>query len=185
MIAWLIIACEIGFWIFIVLGLVSRYILKWKKTGMILILCTPVIDLVLILATIMDLKNGQEATFFHGLAAYYIGMTIAFGKRMIEWADERFAYRFSNGNKPAKKITHGPIHAKQERNAWFRHLLGYVIGNALLLGMIWFVGDSTRTEELKNVMKLWSFLLLIDFIWSFSYTIFPKKQTINNKDTQG
>ncbi|WP_417898314.1 hypothetical protein ABN702_19175 [Bacillus haimaensis] len=180
MIGWLIIACEIGFWIFILLGLVSRYIFKWRKTGIVLLAGTPVIDLVLIVATIIDLKNGQQASSIHGLAAIYIGITVAFGKSMIRWADERFAYRFSNGPKPQKKINHGPIHAKKERNGWFRHLLGWVVGNAFLLGMILLVGDAERTEELVNVMRMWALILGADFLYSFSYTLFPKKEPVNS-----
>ncbi|MGM0838292.1 MAG: hypothetical protein ACQEV7_19300 [Bacillota bacterium] len=179
MIGWLIIACEIGFWVFILLGLVSRYILKWRKTGIVLLAGTPVIDLVLIVATIIDLKNGQQASSIHGLAAIYIGVTIAYGKSMIHWADERFAYRFLNGPKPQKKINHGSAHAKRERAGWFRHLIGWVIGNAFLLGMILLVGDLGRTEEIVNVMRLWAIVLGADFLYSFSYALFPKKAPIN------
>ncbi|MBM7621604.1 uncharacterized membrane protein YraQ (UPF0718 family) [Bacillus tianshenii] len=185
MIGWLIIACEIGFWIFILLGLISRYIFKWKKTGMMFLASTPVIDLVLVVATIIDLKNGQQATSIHGLAAIYLGVTVAFGKSMIRWADERFAYHFSNGPKPLKKSTHGPSHAKMERNGWFRHLLGWIIGNAFLLGMIVLVGDPARTEELVNIMRLWAIILGADFLYSFSYTVFPKKPPVNSGHQQG
>ncbi|PLS16096.1 hypothetical protein CVD28_18810 [Bacillus sp. M6-12] len=176
MIGWLIVACEIGFWVLILIGLFTRYILKRKKLGAIFLWSTPIIDLLLIIATVIDLQNGQTATFFHGLAAYYIGMTAAFGHQLIDWADKRFAYRYSNGPKPMKKAKYGAEYAKNERKGWYRHLLGWVIGNVLLLGIIYFVGDKTRTEVLWNVIKLWGLVLSIDFAISFSYTIFPKSK---------
>jgi hypothetical protein len=175
MIGWLIIACEIGFWLFVVAGLFTRYILKQKKLGAMLLWCTPVIDLFLIIATVIDLRSGAEATILHGLAAYYIGMTIAFGHRIIQWADERFAYKFSNGPKPTKKAKVGVEHARTERNGWYRHLLGWTIGNGMLIIMILLVGDKSRTEQLVNISYLWTFILAIDFLISFSYTFFPKK----------
>lgn len=174
MIGWLIIACEVGFWVFVLAGLVTRYTLGRKKLGGILLLCTPIVDLVLIIATIIDLQNGQQATFFHGLAAYYIGMTVALGNRMIQWADARFAYRFADGEKPKKLVLFGAEHAKKERSGWYRHLLGWAIGNTLLAGMIIFIGRQ-QTEELLKVMSLWMMVLAADFIWSFSYTVFPKR----------
>ena len=83
MIGAFIIGCEILFWVFVLAGLSARYLLGLKRTGGILPLCTPVIDLLLIAVTIIDLRGGAEAGFMHGLAAVYIGVTIAFGHRMI------------------------------------------------------------------------------------------------------
>jgi hypothetical protein len=60
---------------------------------------------------------------------------------------------------------------------WYRHLLAWVIGSALLGGMIWFVGDESRTSSLASMILRWLFILGIDFLWSFSYTIWPKKTT--------
>ena len=99
MIGAFIIGCEILFWVFVLAGLSARYLLGLKRTGGIL-RCTPVIDLLLIAVTIIDLRGGAEAGFMHGLAAVYIGVTIAFGHRMIQWADARFAHRFAGGKKP-------------------------------------------------------------------------------------
>lgn len=72
MIGWLIIACEIGFWLFVAAGIVVRYLFGKKKASMILLICTPVTDLVLLLATVVDLRNGAVASTMHGLAAVYM-----------------------------------------------------------------------------------------------------------------
>lgn len=103
LIAWIIIACEVGFWIFVLAGLIARYVFNQRKLGNLLLICTPIVDLLLLVATVIDLKNGAVATTVHGIAAIYIGVSIAFGHRMIAWADVRFAYYFRNGPKPDKK----------------------------------------------------------------------------------
>jgi hypothetical protein len=177
MIGVLIIACEIGFWAFVAAGLFCRYILKAKQLGAILLICTPLIDLVLLAATAIDLRNGATANFFHGLAAVYIGVSVAFGRRMIRWADERFAHRFAGGPKPSTKPKYGKEHARHERQMWYFHLLAWGIGCALLGGLIWIVGDFSRTSELAVMVLRWSIILLIDFLWSFSYSIWPRKKT--------
>jgi hypothetical protein len=176
MITAFIIACEIGFWLFVVSGLLCRYIFRLKRLGAILLLCTPLVDLALVIATVYDLRDGAEATFAHSVAAVYIGTSIAFGHRMIKWADERFAHRFAGGPAPAGKPKHGKEHAHYERVGWLHHLLAWVIGSAILYGMIIMVGDETRTEPLFNTLRIWLLILGIDFLISFSYTVWPRKQ---------
>lgn len=178
MILALIIGCEIAFWVFVLAGLCARYLLGWKKTGALLLMATPIVDLVLIVATIIDLKNGAIASVTHGLAAIYIGVTVAFGHRMIKWADERFAYKYGNGAKPQKKPKYGTEHARYERRGWFRHLIAWVIGSVLLYAMIVFVNDPERTKQLGALVRVWAIVLGIDFLISFSYTLWPRKQTL-------
>lgn len=175
MIGWLIIACEIGFWVIVLAGLMTRYVWKKKKAGAVLLLLTPVVDLVLLGATILDIRQGTEANFMHGLAAVYIGATVAFGHRMIQWADERFAYRFAGGPEPVRKPRTGRGHAAAERSGWYRHLLAWVVGSALLAGMILLIGDAERSEALKLWIVRWALVLGIDFVISFSYTLWPRK----------
>ena len=61
-IAWTIVACEIGFWVVIALGLITRYIFKREKLGFLFLALTPVIDLILLIVTATDLYNGATAT---------------------------------------------------------------------------------------------------------------------------
>ncbi|WP_264738118.1 hypothetical protein [Cytobacillus firmus] len=183
MIGWLIIACEIGFWIFVAAGLTARYILKKKALGGFLLLCTPLIDLILIAATTIDLHSGTKATIFHGIAAVYIGVTIAYGKQMIRWADERFAYKFGHGTKPAKPAKNGRDHARRERNGWYRHLFAWIIGLVLLFAMIIFIDKPQQTESLQGLVRIWTLVLAIDFAISFSYTVWPKKRKAKESRT--
>ncbi|MEV5027542.1 hypothetical protein [Paenibacillus sp. LPE1-1-1.1] len=176
MITAFIIGCEIGFWVFVLAGLVFRYIFRLKKLGKLFLYSTPLIDLALVTATVYDLRGGAEATYAHSLAAVYIGVSIAFGHRMIKWADERFAYRFAGGPEPAGKPKYGKEHARHERNGWLHHLLAWGIGSLILYGMIVMVGNEARTEALSESLQIWQIVLGIDFVMSFSYTLWPRKE---------
>lgn len=182
MIGWMIVACEIGFWIFVLMGLCVRYVLGYKKLGAALLLCTPLIDLVLIITTIFDIKSGETANFFHGVAAIYIGLTIVFGHSVIKWADARFAYRFAGGPEPVPPAKFGQEHAKRERAGWFKHLLAWTIGNLILLGMILYIGNAEQTQALSTITKIWTVVLVIDFYISFSYTIWKRKGPSASKE---
>ena len=174
LIAWLIVACEIGFWVFVLLGLGFRYLLKLPRAGALLLFCTPVIDLILLVAAATDLKRGAVAGWEHGVAAIYIGVSIVYGHRLIKWADVRFAHWFASGPRPEKKPKFGAAHARIERQGWFLHLASWAIGCALLLALLVWVNDASRTENLLQIIRLWSLVLGIDFLISFSYTLWPR-----------
>ncbi|MBD3110081.1 hypothetical protein IEO70_17240 [Bacillus sp. AGMB 02131] len=172
-IAWSIVACEILFWVFILAGLITRYIAKREKLGFFLLAMTPVIDLVLVIITGLDLYWGATATMAHAIAAVYIGVSIAFGKSMIQWADDRFRYYvMKQGEKPVKKV--GLEFAKHNFIGWLKHVLAYCIGAAILLGLVYWINDATRTEALTSIFKVWSLVLGIDFLIAISYFIWRK-----------
>ncbi|WP_342666456.1 hypothetical protein [Saccharibacillus sacchari] len=181
MIGWLIVSCEVGFWVIVLAGLLTRYVWKKKKAGAILLAMTPVIDLILLSATIVDIRQGATASFVHGLAAVYIGCTVAFGHGMIKWADERFAYRYANGPKPVEKAKTGHAHATLQRQGWYRHLMAWAIGSILLAGMIFLIGDADKSQALRSWIVRWGVVLGVDFLISFSYTLWPKSEKMENK----
>jgi hypothetical protein len=113
---------------------------------------------------------------FHVLAAVYIGVSIAFGSQIIKWADGQFAYRFAQGAEPVKKPMSGRARARRERQGWYRHLLAWAIGSGLMLLIYYFARLQANTELFLWRALLWSVILGLDFIYSFSYTVFPKKE---------
>ncbi|SFC19870.1 hypothetical protein SAMN05443252_102159 [Bacillus sp. OV322] len=181
MIGWLILVCEAGFWLIVLGGLFIRYVLKQRKIGGMVLLCTPIIDLLLLIFTVIDLKNGAPATIFHALSAVYIGVTAGFGHSMIKWMDQRFSYWMADGPIPEKAPKFGSGHARAERIGWFRHFLSWMIGIALMYGMILYIGDSDSTEEIQKLIKWWSIALAIDFLYSFSYSLWPRRKRIDDK----
>lgn len=173
MITFLIVMAEVCFWIFIILGLVTRYVFEKEKLSIWLFGVTPLIDLILLIFTVFDLKSGAEATFVHALAAIYIGISIAFGKQMIKWADIKFKYHFLKiDNRPAKLF--GIERGKKEMEGFFRHLIAYLIGATLLVGLKYLLRDTTTDEgQLMATLRTWSVILGLDFFISLSYRVFP------------
>ena len=174
-IAWTIVACEIGFWIFILLGLIARYVFKREGLGLLLLAMTPVVDLVLLLVTGIDVYRGATATVAHSIAPLYIGVSLVYGKSMIQWSDQRFRYYVKKeGDKP-KRLA-GMAHAWHSMKGSLKHILAYIIGGALLLLMIYVINDSNKTEALYGTLKLWGIIVVIDNLISLSYFIWPRPE---------
>lgn len=173
-ILFLIIACEIGFWIFIISGLIARYLLRKKRIGFFLFAMIPVVDLILLIATAVDLSRGAVATFAHGLAAVYLGVSLAFGKQMISWADEKFQSLVLKTAAPRKELF-GLAYAIHYFKGWLRHLLAYLIGAALIGLTVYWVNDLERTMAMLRILGGWSMVISIDLLITLSYFIWPKK----------
>lgn len=171
----LIVICEVLFWAVLVSGLASRYLLRRQRLGGVLLACAPLVDVVLLVATALDLRGGGTATVAHSLAAVYIGVSVGFGHRMVQWADVRFAHRYAGGPAPEPKPRHGAAHAAYERAGWFRHLLTWAVGVGLMGLAVLVVGDADRTTALVDTMRLWSAILVVDGVISLSYTVSPRR----------
>lgn len=170
-----LVACEIGFWVFLVAGLVTRYVLRRPRASTLLLVLAPLVDVVLLVVTAISLKSGGTASSSHGLAALYIGFSVAFGHPLIRWADTRFAHRFAGG--PAPRRLAG---AEYTRTCWTdagRSLLAAVIAAAILGGLILWVGDPSRTQALVSVFPTLGIIVAAFTLWAVSYTFWPRKPT--------
>lgn len=161
----LIVGCEITFWIMLFSGFAARYVFGLKQLSFYILLCVPLVDLFLLLFTLFDLNNGGNATFAHGLASAYIGFTVAFGSSLIRWTDKWFAYKFSDGPHPSSKGKSGWALIIEDLTLWLRCLGAVVIIYVLLLLMINFVDDSSKTEALNIWLKIPFFTVLFWFIF--------------------
>ena len=116
----LILACEMGFWVVLLVALAVRYLLAKKRLSRALLLSLPLVDVMLLVFTAMDLRRGSTATFAHGLAAAYVGFTIAFGGMAVKWADAHFAHRFAAGPVPEKAPSRRWNVVRYDFNLWAR-----------------------------------------------------------------
>ena len=98
----LVLACEVGFWVVLAAGLIARYLLHRRRLSTILLVSVPLIDLVLVSVSIASVASGSPPEAVHGLAAVYLGFTVAFGHSIVRWADAHAAYRFGDGPKPVE-----------------------------------------------------------------------------------
>ncbi|GGR67058.1 hypothetical protein GCM10010252_00950 [Streptomyces aureoverticillatus] len=174
MIVTLIIICEVGFWVLLAAGLALRYWAKMPRTSVAVLLCEPLLEVVLFVVTAIDLKNGAEPDWKHGLAAVYIGYSIALGHYTIKWVDARVAHRFAGGPKPVTP-KYGRARAAHEWKLAARWVLAAVIAMALLQGAIWYVGPDGETGSLRMWQQKMLFVIGINVIIAASYTLFPKR----------
>lgn len=144
----LIVACEAGFWVVLLLALSARYILRKERLSRVLLLCLPLIDLLLLALTALDLRRGAIATFAHGLAAAYLGFTIAFGGMAVRWADAHFAHRFSAGPVPTKAPSRGWEAVRYDLKLWGRCIVACVITMVLVEALVQFIGGTGTTQPL-------------------------------------
>jgi len=125
-----------------------RYLLARERLSRALLLCLPPIDVLLLVFTAIDLRRGSTATFAHGLAAAYVGFTVAFGGRAVMWADAHFAHRFAAGPAPAKAPSRGWEAVRYDSNLWGRCIVACIITMALVEALVQLVGSDEATQPL-------------------------------------
>ncbi|GGZ58164.1 hypothetical protein GCM10010371_17100 [Streptomyces subrutilus] len=181
MIIALVIACEVGFWVLLAAGLALRYLAKRPRAGAAVLLCEPLLELVLLVVTALDLKNGAEPDWKHGLAALYIGYTVAYGHYTVKWLDGHAAHRLGGGPKPPG-AGYGRARAVHEWKLWLRTLAGAAVALALLQGAIRYVGAAGDVSTLEG----WQFATLrvvaLHALIAVGYTVWPKKAPARAED---
>ncbi|GAA2399640.1 hypothetical protein GCM10010420_27680 [Streptomyces glaucosporus] len=175
MVVTLIIACEVAFWVLLAAGLALRYLARKPRLGAAVLLCEPLLEVVLLAATAADLRGGAEGDWTHGLAAVYIGFTVAYGHYLIKWADGHFAHRFAGGPPPVKPPRYGAARAVHEWKMFGRTLLAAVIALGLLQAAVWYVGDAGRSESLVTWQSRMLLVAGISLVVALSYTVRPKR----------
>ncbi len=174
-ILWLIIGAEIAFWVVIIAGLTTRYIMKQQKLSMVFFALVPVIDIVLLTAATIDMLNGASATIAHALAAAYIAVSLVFGKRMIARADKLFRQWVLKEHITKDKLF-GMHYANASLQFTRHHILAYLVGTGLMWLVVWLVGQPDKTEAMTGAIRLWTMIIIIDGLITASYYIWPKKQ---------
>nr|WP_238350844.1 2TM domain-containing protein [Kribbella shirazensis] len=161
-------ACEIGFWVLLAAGLVTRYLLRRPKAGLFLLAAVPLVDVVMLVASVLDIHRGAEPGFKHSLAAIFIGVSVGFGHQSLHWADKWAAHYLAGAPRPVKPPKKGPERARRERAGWYRHLLAYVVGVGIMLGLGLLSGRGY--DAVLGPAWTWTIVLVIDAVVSFSYS---------------
>ncbi|MGW0029157.1 hypothetical protein ACWDXD_04875 [Streptomyces sp. NPDC003314] len=175
MIVTLIVVCEVGFWVLLAAGLAVRYLLKMPRTGLALLLCEPLLEVLLLVVTAIDLKNGADPGWKHGLAALYIGYTVGHGHRTVKWLDGHAAHRFGGAPPPPTPPRYGMARARHEGAVWLGSVTAAAVASGLLLLAAWYVGDDGNTESLRGwILIAWRAAGIHGLI-ALSYAIWPKK----------
>lgn len=140
----MIIASDVLFWVLLAAGLYARYAAGLRRLGAVLLLCVPLVDVVLLAATVISVRRGDEPGVWHGLSAAYLGLTVVYGHRAVRWADARFARRYG-GAPPAERPTlYGRAAVLDAWRNWLTFLLAFAISAALILGLVALAGGTER-----------------------------------------
>ncbi|MFI6818814.1 hypothetical protein ACIBG7_40910 [Nonomuraea sp. NPDC050328] len=169
-----IVACEIGFWLLLALGLACRYLWKRRTLSNILLISTPVLDLVLLAAAVVDMRSGAPFDLRHGLAAAYIAYSVVFGHQTIRWVDAKVHHRYAGGPPPPPPLT-GAARIRAEWIGWARIVLAYAIACGVLVLLGWLAGSSAGIMEFALGL---SRVPIIALIWPISHMIWPKKAPV-------
>jgi hypothetical protein len=147
-IAGVIAASEIGLWVLLALGLSLRYLAGLRRTGAVVLAGIPLLDVVLVVAAAIDLQRGAEPGGIHGLAAVYLGVSVAFGPAIVRWADVRFAHRFAGGPAPVKPAKGSPEKLEAVWREWRRVVLAATIASTILLVVAVVIADAGQRDVL-------------------------------------
>jgi hypothetical protein len=145
------------------------------RTGAGVLLCEPLLELVLLVVTAVDLRGGAQPDWKHGLAAVYIGFTATHGHYMIKWADGHFLHRFGGGPAPVRPPRYGTARAVHEWKMSARAIGAAAIAAALLQLAAWYVGDAGQIESLRMWQGRMGAVVGISLVIALSYTIWPKR----------
>ncbi|MFE4607622.1 hypothetical protein ACWFRQ_13755 [Streptomyces niveus] len=184
MIVTLIIICEVGFWVLLGLGLALRYFAGMPRASVAVLLCEPLLEILLLVVTAIDLKNGAEPDWKHGLAAVYIGFSVALGPELIKWADGRFAHRFAGGPPPVRPPKYGKARMVHEWRTAARWIVASAIAMGLLQAAIWYVGSDGETGSLQMWQQKMVFVIGVNVVWALGYTLFPKRAPGGTADAE-
>ncbi|WP_129842519.1 hypothetical protein [Streptomyces sp. RFCAC02] len=170
-------AAEVAFWVVLAAGLATRYLLRMRRLSTVLLLGVPLVDVALLVATVEDLRSGTEASFTHGLAALYLGFTVAYGHRVIRWADGYVAHRFGGAERPAGPPRYGAARSRYEWRLWRMTLVAAVITLVVIEGMVRLVDDAGAggTGSLRGVQGTAVRAVVIHGIVALTYTLWPKQ----------
>ena len=168
--------CEVAFWVLLAAGMVLRYLVRWRRTGAVVLAAVPLVDVVLLVASVIDLQRGGEPSFKHSLAAIFIGVSVGFGHQTLRWADRWAAHLIAGGPRPVKPAKT----VRRERSAFLHHLLTWAVAVGLMALGALVVGFDKGLTLLAPAWP-WTIVLVIDFVVSFSY----KDKTVDKDRTAG
>ena len=159
-----IVASELAFWALLVGGLYVRYAHDRPRLSAAMLVAAASTDLVVLVVAGLDLAGGAEAQSSHVFAALAVAYSVAYARHLVGIAD-RFVLR-RLGREVAERRQ--PPKAVRERAGWYRHARMWAVG-VPLLGAFYVLADDGRA--LAAAAGIWTAILVIDFIVSFSYSL--------------
>lgn len=183
---YVIIACEIGFWVILGIGFALRYIFKLKKTSAVVLGSVILVDIILITAAVIHVRSGATATLGNAMAPYYLGFSVMWGHRTVKWFDRYIQHKLTGAPHPRDFV---PVEKNARRIYHLKGTLRDVCAFTIIIATSWAciylgggVNDATMAFYLgaQNAPRLGFIVLLFDF----SYVIWPGKPKKNKRHLQ-
>lgn len=196
---------EIIFFVFAGSFFIMRYWLRQMRASYVFVILLILNELFLALLAVYDyIQTGKLSAFQIVTGIFYIYL-IFDGKKEFEKLDHYFKRKVASWkgetgpdyqkSKGVTKKKYGRAHAREERQGWYIHLLIFVIAQLVFFNTSGFEGWQTlnlnhiagsfqvyNNQQVNQVNAVWGIVLIVDFIWSFSYTIWPKKKKLTSKN---
>ena len=159
-----IVASEIAFWSLLVGGLYVRYAHGRSSLSAAMLVAAASTDVVVLAVAGLDLAAGTAAQSSHVFAALAVAYSVVYARHLVGIAD-RFVLR-----RLGRQVSEPPRAARavRERAGWYRHARMWAVGVPLLLGGYLLADEG---EALVGAAGIWTAILVIDFIVSFSYSV--------------
>ncbi len=140
-----ILSCEVSFWILTATGLACRFWWRRACLGAALLTAVPVVDVVLLVLTAVDLRRGASPDAAHGLAAVYVGFSVALGPDVIRHLDRRLAARGARAEDPVE------LHERARRQ-WRSFWLA---GLAALISVVLLLAETAIADGARAQLQAW------------------------------
>lgn len=195
----LIIIGEALFLLLISAFFIMRYWFRQHAIALGAVLLLIINELFLVLLAVFDYKETGKVASFQIVTIIFFIYLLLEGKKDFRKLDNYFKrkvakWKYKTGTElhEGEKIEpskYGRTHAKEERKGWYGHFLIFIIAQIIFLNVSSFSGfDNITFNNKGNLFKiyedarinkannLWGIILIIDFFWSFSYTLWPRKK---------
>ncbi len=169
----LVIGSEIGFFVLLMAGLAVRYLMRMPRTGAVLLALSPIGYVVVLIAGAINLARGGTSDIAHVFGAIAIGIVLVSGRHHMHSMDGWVRRRLAKEPKPQ---LYGEEFARKQRTDFYRRAGEWAVVVALLAGGYVLTGfDVLRGGALLSGASFWTVVLVVDFFWSFSYSVFPRQ----------
>lgn len=185
-----LLGAEVSFWVLSVAFLLLRYLLDLDRASFVVLALIVLDNLFIAGLGFLDYLRTGEFAAYQLVALAIIAYGLTFGKRDFRRLDRYMkrkvaGWRGEAPSPPAEPQAKAaaPRHkAEKERRRFYWHLAVFVVGQAMLyaVGESWlaaqFAGAAPEDPSaLMSAGRVWVVVLVVDAIWSFSYTVFPKR----------
>lgn len=202
---WLfLIIAEVVFWVSIITFLVLRYWFGFRKLSVVFFFLFIINDLWIATMGFMDYLKTGEFTSYQVVILIILVYALTYGKTDIKRLDifikkKVAAWRGeTNLSIESPTLLYGKEHARIERKQFLLHLLVFIVVHLALLVIIgasesikeisslqellnvWFNQKNSvfpfDNSSANNLSRIWTIILIIDGVTSFSYTLFPRAE---------